>query len=128
VCDEAALLPRHERPRDALPHLTSLDEQAGDNDGVTYGDVVAADAGLDPAVHHAGTEERTGLVEALGALSERARRVVELRFGLDGSEPRSLAQVAAELGLSRERVRRIEAQALLRLRTLPELSRLRMAA
>ncbi len=52
------------------------------------------------------------LTEALGDLNDRMREVVELRYGLDGDKPRTLEQVGASLGVTRERVRQIEARAL----------------
>jgi RNA polymerase primary sigma factor len=62
-------------------------------------------------------------------LPERERRIVELRFGLDGEEPASLEAVARELGVSRERVRQLEDAALLSLaRSLGGLEDLALAA
>lgn len=59
--------------------------------------------------------------EALGrmlkAIGEREARILSLRFGLDDDTPRTLRQVGAELGISRERVRQIEKQALQKLKT-----------
>ena len=52
----------------------------------------------------------------LGGLPERTRRVLELRFGLADAEPRTLAEVGQELGVSRERARQLEAEGLRRLR------------
>jgi RNA polymerase sigma factor (sigma-70 family) len=52
--------------------------------------------------------------EALADLPERERRILELRFGID-SDPQSLEKIGAELELTRERVRQLEAQALARL-------------
>ncbi|NEW57049.1 sigma-70 family RNA polymerase sigma factor [Nocardia cyriacigeorgica] len=53
----------------------------------------------------------------LGALSDREAEVLTLRYGLDHSEPRSLAEIGAVLGVSRERARQIEAKGLSKLRT-----------
>jgi RNA polymerase primary sigma factor len=52
--------------------------------------------------------------QALAQLPERERRILELRFGIDG-EPKSLEAIGAELGLTRERIRQLETQALARL-------------
>src|SRR4051794_37393401 len=57
------------------------------------------------------------LTEALSHLNERMREVVELRYGLDGDKPRTLEQVGASLGVTRERVRQIEARALRELKS-----------
>jgi len=62
------------------------------------------------------------LARALRLLPERLREVVQLRFGLDGRAPRTLEQVGAEIGVTRERVRQLETRALRQLRAVaPEL-------
>jgi DNA-directed RNA polymerase sigma subunit (sigma70/sigma32) len=61
-------------------------------------------------------------------MPDRERKVLERRFGLDGEQPARLSEVARELGLSRERVRQIERNALARLRTRPEMRELRDSA
>jgi len=55
---------------------------------------------------------------ALGVLSDRERRVIELRFGLGGQPCRTLEEVGVELDLTKERIRQIENEALSRLRRL----------
>ena len=54
-------------------------------------------------------------MELLEDLDERESTVLRLRFGLDGDEPKTLKEIGAELGLTRERVRQIETEALRRL-------------
>ena len=54
-------------------------------------------------------------MELLGELEEREANVLRLRFGLGGTEPKTLKEIGAELGLTRERVRQIETEALRRL-------------
>lgn len=56
------------------------------------------------------------IAQAIHELPERERRVVEMRYGLDGQEPRTLGEIAADFRISRERVRQVEAKALERLR------------
>ena len=65
---------------------------------------------------------------ALERLDERERGVLLLRYGIDGGEPRTLEEIARQLGLTRERVRQIEKQALERLAVMRELDALRDAA
>ena len=54
--------------------------------------------------------------EALGELSERERKVVRLRFGLEDGEMRTLEEVGKEFGVTRERIRQIESKTLAKLR------------
>jgi RNA polymerase primary sigma factor len=63
---------------------------------------------------------RTDIEQALSSLPERERRVIELRFGLDGSQPRTLEEVGKAFGVTRERIRQIENNTLKKLETLPE--------
>jgi RNA polymerase primary sigma factor len=71
---------------------------------------------------------REAIDEALENLPGGERRVLQLRFGLDGGRERTMHQVARELKLSADRVRRLEEQALHKLRQLPEAQALRAAA
>jgi RNA polymerase sigma factor (sigma-70 family) len=57
----------------------------------------------------------------LQALPERHRHVVVLRYGLGDSDPKTLEDIGRRLGLTRERVRQIEVEALKRLATLHEM-------
>jgi RNA polymerase primary sigma factor len=56
------------------------------------------------------------LVEALGELNDREKQVVRLRFGLDDGKPRTLEEVGQIFGVTRERIRQIEAKTLAKLR------------
>ena len=77
------------------------------------------DASADPLEDVALGADAASLAKLLDALAEPGRRVVVLRYGLDGGAPRSVAEVARRLGTSQARVRRIEEHALARLRALP---------
>jgi RNA polymerase primary sigma factor len=72
---------------------------------------------LDAAYSAAQPDEAVDCSDALAAIGERARRILELRYGLDGRQPRTLDEVAGELGISRQRVRTLEARTLLELRS-----------
>jgi RNA polymerase sigma factor (sigma-70 family) len=109
---ETGLNPRHIRDllRVAGP-VDSLDEHLGDGDDLTRGDFVAdptgvpIDGGLDDELRHEVIDE------LLVSLDERERRLLVLRHGLDrGAEPRTFEEVGQILGLTRERVRQIEAR------------------
>jgi RNA polymerase primary sigma factor len=89
----------------------SLNQPIGDDGGGEFGDLLADDHADDPGELADASLRRQAVHEALAELPERQRRVVELRFGLDG-EPRSLDAIAGELGMSRERVRQLETAAL----------------
>ncbi|HWH15088.1 MAG TPA: sigma factor-like helix-turn-helix DNA-binding protein, partial [Miltoncostaeaceae bacterium] len=58
-------------------------------------------------------------------LSERERKVLELRFGLRGEEPRTLEEVGQRFGVTRERIRQIEAKTLIKLQNYAGAARLR---
>ena len=98
----------------------SLNQAIGDGDGTELGDVIAV-ATEDPVGDTEQLLRRTSVRRALQSLPERERRVVELRFGFDG-EPWTLEAIAAELELTRERVRQIELNAMHRLSALRELA------
>lgn len=61
------------------------------------------------------SEEFQTIMKLLDAISEREARVLKLRYGLEGKEPLTLKQIGQEVGLTRERVRQIEVQALQKL-------------
>src|SRR5439155_1458349 len=74
--------------------------------------------GLIPAVESTSTRLRAKeLAHALAQLYPRMRRVLGLRFGLDGETPQTLEEVGVGLGITRERVRQLESRALRELRT-----------
>jgi RNA polymerase primary sigma factor len=101
--------------RTALRSVASLDQPIGEDGDASVGDLVPSPDG-DPWDDPAVTRDFRVLRRAVGALPERERRVVELRYGLaGGTTPRSLASIGEELGLTRERVRQVELDALDRL-------------
>jgi RNA polymerase primary sigma factor len=113
--------------RDVARSVTSLDKPVGDTGDATLGDLLPSESA--PAdVELTLDLEQDALSRALGRLPDRDREVLRLRYGLDGGEPHSLASVGRELGLTRERVRQIEAGALAHLATVRELAALREAA
>jgi RNA polymerase primary sigma factor len=64
----------------------------------------------------------------LGSLDDRQRRVLELRYGLDGGKPRTLEEIGLVFNVSRERIRQIERQSLRDLELLPQAQQLRDVA
>jgi RNA polymerase primary sigma factor len=65
------------------------------------------------------------LRQALRELDEKEERVLRLRFGLDGQEPKTLKEIGEMMSLSRERIRQIEAQALEKLNRSQKCQQLR---
>ena len=99
---------------------TSLDQPVGDTEDAVFGDFVAGDGPL-PDEQVEVSLRCQALAEALAALSERERKVLILRYGLDDAEPKTLEEIGRRLGLTRERVRQIETEALKRLARLREM-------
>jgi len=99
---------------------TSLDAPVGDADEAVVGDFVAGEGPLPDEVVENSLRAQT-LAEALLALPERQRAVVILRYGLEDAEPKTLEEIGRRLGLTRERVRQIEVEALKRLSKLHEM-------
>jgi RNA polymerase primary sigma factor len=107
-----------EEALDAVEVSASLNQTVGDGD-VEFGDLFADDNAEDPVELADASLERRRLREALAQLDERERRVLELRFGLaETGEMTSLEDIGRELGLTRERIRQLEANALRQLEEL----------
>ena len=113
--------------KSAARAVTSLDKPIGENDSGSFGDLFAAEAHTDEEVEVSLRQET--LRKALDELPDRERSVLELRYGLAGDgEPMSLEAIGRHLGITRERVRQIEANALETLSMLREVAGLREAA
>jgi RNA polymerase primary sigma factor len=99
----------------------SLETPVGDGESI-YGDLVEDDNADLPEETTADAMRSRELANALARLNPRMRLVISRRFGLDGQAPQTLEQVGSELGVTRERVRQLEAKALRELRSqAPEL-------
>ena len=108
--------------------VTSLDKPLGDDSDSSLGDVVATTEHDFEEELHVGLTEET-LRRAVSELPDREQDVLKLRYGMDGDDdPKSLDEIGRRLGLTRERVRQIEAQALRRLAVNREIEALRSAA
>ncbi len=90
---------------------TSLDQPLGDQEDTLFGDLVAGEGPL-PEERVEETLRNEALANALAILGERERDVIVLRYGLYGSEPKTLDEIGRGLGVSRERVRQLETEAL----------------
>src|SRR5215203_386892 len=113
--------------RDAARTVTSLDRPLGEEDDAAFGDLLPSDAPAPEDEVHVSLRTEA-LHSALHGLPERERKVVELRYGIAGSEPTPLREIGRQLGITPERVRQIESRALGRLGRMRELAALREAA
>ena len=98
--------------RSAARTVASLDKPVADDSDTAFGDLVAQDSGnVEEEVVLALGDD--ALHRAIEALPEREQLVIKLRYGLDGDQdPKSLEVIGGRLGITRERVRQIEMQAL----------------
>ena len=94
----------------------SLEKPVGEEEDSSLGDFVADTTAQDPYEFTQNAKLREELDRALGSLTDREERVIRLRFGLLDSRPRTLEEVGKEFGVTRERIRQIEAKALRKLR------------
>jgi RNA polymerase primary sigma factor len=95
----------------------SLETPVGDGESL-YGDLIEDTKTDRPELTTAETMRHRELTRALDSLNPRMRRVLALRFGLDGEKPQTLEEVGSGLGITRERVRQLESRALRELRTV----------
>jgi RNA polymerase primary sigma factor len=106
----------------------SLEKPVGDDDESEFGHFLADESAPLPDELAETTLQREALRSILGALSERERMVLELRYGLDGRQPRTLDEVGRAFNVTRERIRQIEHQGLKKLRALADAQRVRDVA
>jgi RNA polymerase primary sigma factor len=99
----------------AVEASVSLNQRAGAEGDAELGELFADPTAADPADEASDALRRRAVREALASLPERQRRIVELRYGLDGDDPKSLDAIGKELSITRERVRQLEQEALARL-------------
>ena len=100
---------------DLVQDHVSLETPVGDGESV-MSDLIEDTNAVGPEAETALRLRSTELARALAQLKPRLQRVLVLRYGLDGSGGRTLEQVGAELGITRERVRQLETRALRELR------------
>jgi RNA polymerase primary sigma factor len=103
----------------------SLDSPVGEEDESNLGDFIQDDSVISPADAAAKGMLSAAVGEVLGELSEREQDIVRLRFGLDGGQAKTLEEVGKEFGVTRERIRQIEAKTLAKLRHPQRSQRLR---
>jgi RNA polymerase primary sigma factor len=101
---------------DASQHAIALERPVGDDGDSEFGDFIEDQDSPEPAeaaAHHLLQET---IEEVLSELTPRQAHILRLRFGLGGGEQHTLEEIANKFGLSRERIRQLEKEALRRLR------------
>ena len=113
--------------RAAARAVASLDRPVGEDDSAAFGDLFASsEATPDEQVEVDLTEK--ALHAAVADLPEREQNILKLRYGLNGAqEPKSLEEIGRIMGITRERVRQLEAEALRRLAERREIAALQAA-
>jgi RNA polymerase primary sigma factor len=116
IAKEAGFTPeRVQELLDLIQDPVSLETPVGDGESV-YSDLIEDTKSDQPDAATAKLLRSRELAGALRRLTPRMRRVLALRFGLDGESPQTLEQVGLGLGITRERVRQLESRALRELR------------
>jgi RNA polymerase primary sigma factor len=95
---------------------TSLETPIGDDDDSYLGDFIPDETQLSPYDATSKRLLKENVNEVLQALSDREARVLKMRFGLEGQRPMTLEEVGKKFGVTRERIRQIEAKALRKLK------------
>jgi len=116
-----------EEARDTIRTITSLDRPVGEEGETALGDLLPSED-PEPSEEVDVSLRQEALRSALQHLPERERNVVKLRYGINGDDPTPLRETGRRLGLSPERVRQIEGEALKRLAMTRELEGLSEAA
>jgi RNA polymerase primary sigma factor len=106
----------------------SLETPVGDEDGMEFGQLIADEQTPRPDDAVDDMLRFETLAKCLKTLSDRERRVLELRFGLNGEQPQTLDEVGLAFQVTRERIRQIETSGLRKLGSLVESQSLRDAA
>jgi RNA polymerase primary sigma factor len=103
----------------------SLETPIGEEEDSELGDFIEDEEAIRSFDAVASQLDKDGVNEALNMLPYRERKVIELRFGLKGEHPRTLEEVAKRFGVTRERIRQIEAKALAKLQAIDKTRNLR---
>jgi RNA polymerase primary sigma factor len=98
----------------------SLEKPIGEEEESELGDFVQDDQAESPFDSASLNLRREDIDRTLDALPVRERKVIEMRFGLNGDQPRTLEEVGRAFGVTRERIRQIENNTLKKLESLPE--------
>ena len=103
---------------------TSLDVPVGEDGDATLGDLIEAPDAVDPHAAAEASALAEVVAEALAELTPREQRILRMRFGIGGTGDHTLEEVGKVFGVTRERIRQIEAKALEKLRDPPRARKL----
>ncbi|MGD0025435.1 MAG: sigma-70 family RNA polymerase sigma factor [Xanthobacteraceae bacterium] len=95
---------------------TSLDAPVGEDGDATLGDLIKAPDAVDPQAAAESSALQRIVSEALADLTPREQRILRMRFGIGGAADHTLEEIGKEFGVTRERIRQIEAKAIEKLR------------
>ena len=101
---------------DASKEPVSIDKTIDDDGETTVGDLVADDSSTDYLQEIQNESNKKIIMQVLDTLSEKEKQVLELRFGLNGKRPLTLEAAGEVIGVTKERVRQIEKDALNKMR------------
>jgi RNA polymerase primary sigma factor len=105
-----------ERVMSLVQEPVSLDLPIGEDGDATFGDLIEAPDAVSPLAAAEASSLGRSMAEALGELSPREQRILCMRFGIGGTTEHTLEEVGKTFGVTRERIRQIEAKALEKLR------------
>ncbi len=105
-----------ERVMSLVQEPVSLDLPIGEEGDATFGDLIEAPDAVSPLAAAEASALGRSMAEALGELSPREQRILCMRFGIGGTTEHTLEEVGKTFGVTRERIRQIEAKALEKLR------------
>ncbi|MCS7064239.1 MAG: sigma-70 family RNA polymerase sigma factor [Methylacidiphilales bacterium] len=109
----------------ASKHVVSLDESLSDEeDSNSLGDLIPDLTSANPDIHVESSDLSNTIAQMLRVLTPREQKLIIMRYGLNGDKEMSLEEIGKKMGITRERVRQIEAQALRKLRSSPNMREL----
>ena len=106
--------------------MESIDERVGEDGDTTRGELIADEISLTPEQNMEQQALRQAEWEVLSMLTDKQAKVLIMRTGLDGNDPMTLDEIARhpDFGVTRERIRQIESQALSRISRNPKMRRM----
>lgn len=111
-------IPAHKisRLKRASQRPTSLDAPVNDGEGINFGEIIGDEKAVHPLEALEDKTLKGQLADLLEVLDEREYRIIGARYGLDGNKPLKLEEVGGEFGVTRERIRQLQAKALTKMR------------